>query len=309
MPEKFVPLGEQDEVQIAQKLREIGDDDAALVYETPGSLGSAAESFFGAPRAWLNTQHQYGFMPRFEGSGRYQPIVAANQAPVDLGLKNQRINLKLDYLCVHDYPRPLISLGDNVHTILFTFEAFNNLPGKREAVAFNQTYRAKSGQDAAVQGYPIFVGLGVGSDGLVFYCNTVNIGNSSDEQLISTLDSKTAKMGLSLLTTAQPALAPFVGFAKSLGAWLASRSKNVPVQEFSLGLDFDEGAPGGRLAIGSYVVAQVERADSIYWPDWGFDKETGAIVRTSLAEGEAPYILPYNAIVFRVSLYEGIPDA
>ena len=307
MSDEFVPLGEQPPAEITQKLREMGDEEAATAYEAYLESASAAEeSFFGPPRAYLNTQHQYGFIPRFDpGAGRYQPIVAASSAPVDQALKNQRINIKLDYLRVYEYPQPLISLGDNIHTILFTFEARNQLPGDSEAVAFNQTYHARSGQDVAVQGYPVFIGLGVGSEGVVFSCKTVNVGNSSDEKLVDAINSEAASAGLSLLTTAQPALAPFVGVAKGLAVSLASRSKNAGVQDIKLGLDFEEGATGARLAVGSYVVAQVERADDITWSDWSFDREKGTIVRTNLAQGEDPYLLPFNAIVFRVSPYAG----
>lgn len=305
MSDEFVPLGQQPPEVIAQKLREIGDDDAAAVYEAPeGARG--LEGLFGPPHAYLNIQHQYGFIPRFdEGLGRYQPIVAASSAPVEMALKNQRINIRLDYLRIYEYPRPLLGLGSNEHTILFTFEARNQLADDSEAVAFNQTYRARSGQDVAVQGYPIFIGLGVGTEGVVLSCQTVNVGNSSDEELVEAINSDAATMGLNLLTTAQPALAPFVGVAKGLAVSLAARSRNQPVQDIRLGLDFEAGALGARLAVGSYVVAQVERADDITWSDWAFDRQTGTIVRTELAEGEASYVLPYNAIVFRVSPYEG----
>jgi len=307
MSEDFVPLGKQSPAEIAQKLREIGDEEAAVEYEAYAESSTAGlESIFNLPRPYLNTQHQYGFISRFEpGAGRFHPIVAASNAPADLALKNKRINIRLDYLRIYEYPQPLISLGSNIHTILFTFEARNQLVDGSEAVAFNQTYRARSGQDVAVQGYPIFIGLGVGSDGVVFSCKTVNVGNSSDEKLVDAINSDAATLGLSLLSTAQPALAPFVGVTKGLSVSLASRSRNVSVQEIVLGLDFETGATGARLAVGSYVVAQVERANEIVWSDWGFDKETGTIVRTKLAEGEDPYVLPYNAVVFRVSPNEG----
>lgn len=307
MSEAFIPLGELPPAAVAQKLRELGDEEAALAYEAqlePAAKG--LEGVFRAPRAYLNTQHQIGFIPRFKpGSERFHQIVAASHAPTGTELKNQRINIRLDYLRVHEYPQPLINLGDNVHTILFTFEARNQIPGGGEAVAFNQTYRARSGQDAAVTGNPIFIGLNVGANGVVFSCRTVNVGNSNDERLVGAINSEAATLGLNLLTTAQPALAPFVGVAKGLCTSLANRRKNTAVQEIDLGLDFETGAPGARLAVGSYVVAQVPRANEIQWRDWAFDSETGTIVRTNLAQGETPYILPYNAVVFRVSAYEG----
>ena len=51
------------------------------------------------------------------------------------------------------------------------------------------------------------------------------------------------------------------------------------------------------------MVAQTARADDIVWSEWAYDAETGTIMRDpkSLAQGERPYPLPYNAFVFRVS--------
>ncbi len=118
------------------------------------------------------------------------------------------------------------------------------------------------------------------------------------------INSEAGTLGLNLLTTAQPALAPFVGVARGLCTSLAKHSQNTPVQKFTLGLDFETGATGARLGIGSYVVAQVPRADEIAWSDWKFDAEAGTVVRASLAEGEEAYTLPYNAIVFRISDYQ-----
>jgi hypothetical protein len=109
-----------------------------------------------------------------------------------------------------------------------------------------------------------------------------------------------------LLATAQPALAPLTSLARGLCVSLAARKRNVPVQDVRLGLDFDAGAPGGRLAVGSYVVAQTARPDEIAWSEWAYDADTGTIMRhpDHLAAGERPYPLPYNAFVFRVSRYQ-----
>jgi hypothetical protein len=305
MVEEFKMLGEMPPAEIAQKLREIGDDEAAEFYEQQAAirLQYIPEGIF-TPRRWLDTQHQYGFIPSLEvGSERYHKIISATNMLPDHSLEKQRINIRLDWLRVYEYPPPLINLGDNIHTILFTFEAQNQVEGGSEPIAFNQTYHARTGQDVAVSGSPIFIGLTVGANGISFLCETINVGNSSDEKLVTAITSEATKAGLNLLTTAQPALAPFVSLAKKLSISLINRRKNTPVQKFSLGLDFDEGAPGTRLAIGSYIVAQVRRANDIVWSDWSYDTETGTIVRTNLAEGEEPYLLPFNAIVFRVSKY------
>jgi hypothetical protein len=48
---------------------------------------------------------------------------------------------------------------------------------------------------------------------------------------------------------------------------IARRHRNVPVQEFYLGLDFGSTATGARLAEGSYLAVQVPEAVQTVW-DW-----------------------------------------
>jgi hypothetical protein len=301
----FQMLGELPPAEIALKLREIGDDEAAEFYELQATKEDSflAESLF-SPRIWLYTQPQIGFIPPFKpGTKRFHTIISATNMLPDNSLANQRINIRLDWLRAYSYPLPFIDLGNNVHTILFTFEARNQVKDGDETIAFNQTYYAHSGQDVAVAGNPIFIGLTVSPNGIGFSGETVNVGNSSDEKLVRAMTSQATKTGLNLLKTAQPALVPFVGLAQELGALLGKRRMNTSVQKFWLGLDFDKGAPGARLAIGSYIVAQVRHANDITWSDWSYDTETGTVVRTNLAKGQEPCILPYNAVAFRVSLY------
>ena len=307
MQESFLPLGKQSPAAIKKKLAEVGDEEAILDYDSYlASSQHGLESIkFRRSLTWLNTQHQIGFIPIAKNQKRrFRKIISSDSATANLDLKNQRINIRLDFLRIYRYPRPFISLGSNIHTILFTFEAQNQVSGGNETVTFNQTYKARSDQDAAVKGYPIFTGLNVGSNGILFSCKTINVGNSDDAKLVNAINSDAARSGLSLLTTAQPALAPFIGVAKGLCTSLTNRKRNIGVQDFNLGLDFDDGALGARLSLGSYVVVQVGRPGELVWSDWQYDQETGAIMRKNLAEGEAPFALPYNAIVFRVSLFD-----
>lgn len=293
----FIPLGQQDPETIAAKLAEI----EALPPDDDDKLERADR------QVWLNTQHQYGYIAPFvPGEQRYHPIVSASNMAADTNLQGKRVNIRLDHLRVYQYPRPWYSTT-NQHTILFSFEARNQVEGdKEEPVAFNQLCKARTGQDTAVIGQPIFIGLTVGSNGLGFVCKTVNVANSADEALVAIFNSDAVTAGLSLLTTAQPALAPLTGLARGLCVSLAANKRNVPVQEVRLGLDFDTGATGARLTVGSYVVAQTARADEIVWSEWAYDANTGTVVRhpDHLAAGERPFPLPHNAFVFRISLYQ-----
>lgn len=293
----FIPLGQQDPETIAAKLAEI----EAIRPDDVGKLERADR------QTWLNTQHQYGYIAPFvPGEKRYHPIVSASNMPADASLKGERINVRLDRLRVYQYPHPWYSTT-NQHTILFSFEARNQVEGdKEEPVTFNQLYKARTGQDTAVAGQPIFIGLTVGANGVGFACKTVNVANSADEKLVTIFESDAVTAGLSLLATAQPALAPLTSLARGLCISLAARKRNVPVQDVRLGLDFDTGATGGRLAVGSYVVTQTPSPDEIAWSEWAYDADTGTVVRhpDHLAAGERSYPLPYNAFVFRVSRYQ-----
>ncbi|HEY4388735.1 MAG TPA: hypothetical protein VGN34_30150 [Ktedonobacteraceae bacterium] len=300
MEETFQMLGELPPAEIAQKLREIGDDEAAEFYEQQAARGPSfiPEGRF-IPHKWLDTAHQHGFIPLVEpGLERYHNIISATNMPPDASLLDQRVNIRLDWLRAYDYPRSFLNNEDNIHTILFTFEAKNQVEGGSEPLAFNQSYYARTGQDAAVVGHPIFIGLTIGPNGIGFAGETVNVSNSSDEQLVAAITSEAAQSGLSLLTTAQPALTPFVSLAKKLSVSLIHRRKNVGVQRFSLGLDFDSGATGARLAIGSYVVVQ---ASGITWSDWCYDADSNTICSSS----DKRKMIPYNTIIFRVSKYHG----
>ncbi len=307
MPEEFIPLGEQSPETIALKLREIGDDEAAQFYETANA--SYDEGLHGYE--WLNKGYQYGFIPLFEpGEQNLHTIVPASNMPANELLKNQRINVHLHRFHVYEYPMALTQsisqflLGTNVHTVLFTFEAYNQVENGLENVVFNQVYEVVANQDAGVTGYPIFLGLKADSNGIGFTCKTVNVGNSNDQKLVNAINSNEVKTGLHLLTTMQPGLAPFVSIAQGLATSFANRSKNMPVQRFTLGLDFEKGATGARLDIGTYIAVQVPHSTAIKWNDWCYDANTDTIVPKNLAEGEEAYTLPYNTIMFRISKYQ-----
>ena len=84
---------------------------------------------------------------------------------------------------------------------------------------------------------------------------------------------------------------------------IAQRNRNVPVQDFYLGLDFAGPTMGARLAQGDYIVVQIpESLDSVWdWNEWVYDQNNGRIVNR--ADPSQP--VPYNFVVLGVSRYEG----
>jgi hypothetical protein len=250
------------------------------------TLGSKPKDYL-----WRNTEHRYGFIEPTSAAG---DIVHAGNIQADASLKGQRVTMRLNHLRVADYP------GDGLHKVLFDFRATNTLMnGSLETVSFNQAYRVMEGQGAGIIGFPIYKGLSVGNDGVDFQAFTVNVSNDADENLLKIFESDAAKQGLQLLTTAQPAIAPFVSVASAIFRMVATRRRNVPVQDVFMGLDFSSNQQGARLRIGDYVIVQVPDAETANWnwAEWKYDKNIGVIVMKS----DGKTLIPYNYFVVSLS--------
>jgi hypothetical protein len=300
-------LGRMAPEKAAEKLREVGEARAVEAIESAAedddrggrtrSFGSRAASWwpFG-DRAWQHTAHAFGYLAPAGPGSELLPIRHAGNFEPDASLKNSRVRVTLDRLRVADYP------GGGTHRVLFDFYAQNQLPGDVEHLHFNATYRAREGEQAALLGFPLFVGLNVGTAGVAFKCFTVNVENEEDEAFLGFLESDAFKTGLKLATTVQPAIAPLSSMAFALTKSIASRNRNVPVQEFYLGLDFTRVATGARLAEGSYLAVQIpETLQSVWdWNEWVYNPASGQVV----SRADAKQLIPYNYIVFGVSRYE-----
>jgi hypothetical protein len=280
------------------KLREVGEEvpEAAAAEAQRKATFGLADWWPFKDRAWQHTAHSIGFLPTGGGSDN-RDILGVGEVAGDVSLKSQRIKIALNGLRVADYP------GSGTHRVLFDFYARNQVPGAVEDLHFNAAYRVREGEHAAVRGYPIFVGLGVGSEGVALRFHTVNVKNDADEGFLDFLEGDVFKNGLKLATTAQPAIAPLSGMALALTKSIAKRNRNVSVQDCYLGLDFAGTAHGARLAEGDYIAVQIpESLQRVwYWDDWVYDPRTGLIVSRS----DPNALIPYNYLVFGISRYEG----
>jgi hypothetical protein len=168
---------------------------------------------------------------------------------------------------VADYP------GRGMHRILFDFAARNQTDQGAEQLHFNATFRVAEGAQAAVLGRPVFTGLRVGGEGIFLQFATVNVANEDDEKLLGFLDSDAFKGGLQLLTTAQPALAPFCAVAVGLTEAIAARHRNV-----------------------------AETSQAVWrWQDWGYDRTSGRMVSAA----QPGLLIPYNYLVLSITRYQG----
>ncbi len=289
--------------EAAAKLREVGEDEladdlAAAGEAAPVSFGVLPRLGIGRDRAWLHTAHTVGYLAPVAGAGSgLLPVRHAASIAADESLRGARVKVTLDGLRVADYP------GRGMHRILLDFAARNQTSQGTEQLHFATTCRVAEGEQAAVLGRPVFTGLQVGGEGIFLQFATVNVANESDEKLLGLLDSDAFKAGLQLLTTAQPALAPFSALAVGLTQAIAARHRNVAVQAVDLGLDFSQVAPRPRLAEGSYIAVQIpETIQTVWsWQVWAYDRKSGRLVNVS----EPGRLIPYNYVVVSVSRYQG----
>ncbi len=297
-------LGKLSPEEAAAKLHEVGEDEAAEMLEM--AQDSQAKSFEIRGRKtwwpfqdkpWQHTAHTFGYLAPAIPAMNLQPIQFVGNIPADPSLKHARIKITLNRLRVAAYS------GGGTHRVLLHFYAQNQVPGKIENLHFNATYRVRAGDSAGVQGYPIFVGLHVGGEGMSFRCRTINVRNDQDEDFLDFLESDVFKAGLKLANTAQPVIAPFSEMALGLAKAIAKRNRNVSVQDFDLGLDFNTIPMGGRLAEGAYLAVQIpESFQRIWdWNEWGYHPASGQVVNKTNPQ----QLIPYNYLVFGISRYEG----
>jgi hypothetical protein len=297
-------LGSMTPADAARKLREVGEEAlaTALDAEANAALWPQAQRTLGL-KDWLgrgegvymSTSHAFGYVPPVRFPADIIPVLHAGAVRPDTTLKGSRVKITLDRLRAADYP------GAGMHHILFDFYAQHQVPESVEHLHFNMTVRVREGEQAPIIGYPIFVGLKVGSEGVMLQCFTVNVKNEQDESLLAIFDSDSFRSGLKLATVAQPAIGPLTDFASGLTRAIAKRNRNVPVQNFYMGLDFSDSAFRARLAEGSYIALQIPESalSSWDWNDWGYHPASGEL--KSVAQSVA---VPYNYIVFSVSRYQ-----
>jgi hypothetical protein len=289
---------------VAAYLRDVGDSKLASELQAAAQQAPQEKAAFGAaawwwpfgdrkPPAWLHAAHAFGYLPLTPPGDQAVALRNVGDIAPNPALRNARINIKLQRLRIKAYP------GGGTHRVLLDFNARNQVPGQAEDLHFNATFRVPEGETAGVVGHPIFLGLNVGTEGVAFRCLTVNVANEEDEQFLGFLESGAFQAGLKLVTTAQPALGPLSQLALGLTKAIAGRHRNVPVQEFYLGLDFTSTPLGARLAEGSYVAVQIpESLQTVWdWADWVYQPSKGLIVR----KDDASQTIPYNYLVFSVS--------
>lgn len=286
-------LGAQSPGRIADYLNEIGDHEGALQF-TPGA--PSGQALFGVKRAYTHSSMIVGFIPEADGqSPMCVPIVGVSSVDGDKTLVGQGIKVSLDKLYVSEYP------GSGTHTILCEFSAKNQIPNDKEELRYALRTDASDRSGASISGTPIFMGLNVAEDGIAFAGRLVNVRNSLDDALLATFESPIFKTGLTLLSTAQPALKPLASLATSSVKMIMERKKNCQVHSFNLGLDFASGATSARLACGSYVVAQSDDHGTWDWSNFEWNRDAMSLqLKANTATDPG-----FNYVVLGVSRFSG----
>ena len=291
-------LGEMSASEAAFKLEELGDLEAATELRY-GLEGMKADPVFKEvrwpwskePKAYQHTLHVYGYIsPADTLTPNPVNLKDAGFIQPDDSMANSKVKVTLDRLRVFDYP------GSGIHNILVDFFAQHQTPSAVEDIHFGQIYRAQEGQGAGITGYPIFVGLKVGSEGIKFRCSTINVKNEDDERFLAFLNGDTFKNGLKLIESSNPLSPVVTDFATGIAKSIAERNKNIPVQNFDMGLDFSEIRTRAKLREGSYIVVQTSD-DTWDWSKWQFNPQNGQVV----SKADSTKTIELNYIVFSIS--------
>lgn len=283
-------LGAESDDAIAKYLLEIGDESAAKRFLGSAGAAQGMGRFYGADQ-YAFTGVLIGFVPP-ASSGQSIRIENAMTISPEHELRNKRVKITLDKFYVQSYP------GNGTHRILCEFAGKNQVAGETEEMRFAMNLEARDQSSASVSGKPIFMGVTIGKDGIAFEGRTVNVRSDVDDLILDALGNDTFKNGLSLISSVQPALKPFVTLAASVVSATAKRNQNRQVYAFSLGLDFGASTTSAKLRRGSYVVVQGDDAEW-QWSNFFLRSDSLALVTS------AGKPAPFNYMVFGVSDFEG----
>jgi hypothetical protein len=241
---------------------------------------------------WECTSHAFGFVGNAQtASGTFLDIVDARSIDADAALKGANVVIAVDAIRTYDYP------GKGLHQILFTFHAQHQAGDKIEELDFSQKYRANEGGDVGLVSVPIFRNLKVGDDGIGFKGYTVNVENNDDKKILDFLENPTFKKGMELGSTINPLVPIISEFAVGITKAFANRHKNLPVQDFDMGLDFSSVPTKAKLKEGGYAAVQVCDASAWNWSNWVYNKLTGTIVsKANQSQG-----VPNNYVMFSIT--------
>lgn len=297
-PPQTTVIGRQKATKAIEYMTQVGDPRAPAAKRALRKAGrnTSFSNLFGlfppkeAP-IYSITEHQYGFFGIDPASPTDElEIRDAGYIKSDDALKNQRVRVTLDRLRVAEYP------GKGKHTVLVEFSAVHVLHNSaKEDLRFSQKYQVEEGTGAGVRGFPIFVGLSVGSEGIALTGRTINVENAADKGILAFLEGPVFKRGLEMINVVNPAVPVVTSMVLGITELLLKRSENIAVQSFDLGLDFSGLPSRAYLREGSYLIVQAPD-EGWDWSEWKFTRSTGKLTHKTTKRP-----IPYNYLVIGVS--------
>lgn len=230
----------------------------------------------GEKKAFQHTGNEVGYIA--ERDGEYLSIVDPRDVAPQRDLSGRTVTIQLTQALVVRYP------GRGAHQILLHFDAGGRDPAA-ERFRFSTTMRSADGNRPAIAGQILFSGLKVGADGLSIRMKTINVCSEDDQKLLSVTESDVFRTGLDLAKSTGPVIGMLSVTLDSIAQFIAGRAKNRPVQDGLVAGGFDTAlADAPKLRPGTYVMTQAPSAvEGVPW-SWGdyvFDRQRGAIVRTT----------------------------
>jgi hypothetical protein len=306
-------IGDMSFAEVVAKLREMGDEETAAnleiarnnFYSRKGTLGwpLPEEDHLWAQygnKYWASPHYEFGYLAPSESNNKPLVIVHAGAATSDTNLQNARVTITLDRFHVADYP------GRSPYRILLKFSTRNQVQDKTEDLHFSMACSASKGKPANIYGgYPIFEGLNVGPNPMIFVFSPVVVGNDEDQKFLGFLESDVFRSGLQLLSFVHPAVAMLSTMTNNLVIYIAKHRKNTKVEGFNLSLGFSKSLTGYHLAEGSYIAVQIPINDKStwQWDQWVYQTTDGLVVN----KNNPHKWIPYNYLIFSISKMSTTP--
>src|SRR5258708_5628907 len=169
-------------------------------------VGRQFSEWWGKDSPWKHVGFEIGYLVPTDPIKRasFRLLQSARAIDPDTTLRNATLNIALDRFFVVSYPPSIRHLGSITHRVLLRFYTLHQTQRKSEDIHFNKTCKARDGEAASISGSPIFLGLKVSDQGIVFGCESVKVTDEHDQSFLGFLESDAFTAGLQLLSTIQP---------------------------------------------------------------------------------------------------------
>ncbi|MEQ8362033.1 MAG: leucine-rich repeat domain-containing protein [Cyclobacteriaceae bacterium] len=243
------------------------------------------------------SKHAYGYISNT--STGVSNIVAASSITSDAALRNKRLNINMAFLRAYDYP------GGGEHNVFFGFHG--STIGSTSVQTdteydYNRDFKVNEDDEAALRSVPVFNGLFIGRDGVLFQCDVINVNNKRDERMTQIFQGIRSGMDIINITQTNPAVGMVGDVAEKALNIIQSGKRNVTVHKVELGLHFNNNGVDLQLREGSYIILTVppclnNAPFTFDWSKYKFDKTNGNFTDAA----GTPISLKFNYVVFTIT--------